>query len=92
MPNGRARSQRSRAANARRNRARGRASARRTAAAEPPRIIAILDELEQGEPDIHRKLLFFKGLRRFVSEGAAGDLLEVRQLAHALGSAVEPSK
>ena len=52
MPNGRARSQRSRAANARRNRARGRASARRTAAAEPPRIIAILDELEQGEPDI----------------------------------------
>ena len=54
MPNGRARSQRSRAANARRNRARGRALGRRTAAAEPPRIIAILDELEQGEPDIDR--------------------------------------
>ena len=85
MPNGRARSQRSRAANARRNRARGRASARRTAAAEP-RIIAILNEIEHGEPDIHHKLLLFKGLRRFVSEGAAGDLLEVRQLAHGLNS------
>ena len=33
-----------------------------------------------------RKLLFFKGLQRFVSEGAAGDLLEVRQLAHGLNS------
>ena len=86
MPNGRARSQRSRAANARRNRARGRASARRTAAAEPSRIIAILDELEQGEPDIDRKLLFFKGLQRFVTEGAGSDLLEIRQLAHGLNS------
>ena len=85
MPNGRARSQRSRAANARRNRARDRASARRAAAAEP-RIIAILDELEQGEPDIDRKLLFFKGLQRFVTEGAGSDLLEVRQLAHGLNS------
>ena len=33
-----------------------------------------------------RKLLFFKGLQRFVTEGAGSDLLEVRQLAHGLNS------
>ena len=52
MPNGRTRSQRSRAANARRNRARGRASARRPAAAQRPAIARIMDQIEATDPHI----------------------------------------
>ena len=90
MPNGRTRSQRSRAANARRNRARGRASARRPAAAQRPAIARIMDQIEATDPHICKETLFFRALRRFVVEGHANDMDAVANLAEGIiGTAVE---
>eukprot|EP01043_Picozoa_sp_COSAG02_P051816 COSAG02_NODE_5500_length_4278_cov_2.452501_5_plen_284_part_01 len=86
MPNGRSRSQRSRTANARRNRARDRARVRGPEAAMPA-FHRILLECEAAEPDLDAESYFFKAFRRFICEGHTRGVAEVMYLKGAIQDA-----
>ena len=83
MPNGRSRSQHSRTANARRNRARDRARDRarvRRPEAAMPAFRRLLLEVEAAAPDLDAESYFFKAFRRFICEGHTRNVGEVMYL------------
>ena len=66
-------------------------SARPAAAPQRPTIARLMDEIEATDPDICKETLFFRALRRFVTEGYANDIKDVTLFSVAFNEIIRDS-